>query len=159
MAGFFLIMAISTSYDRFIKDFNPNHWKSIEEFIEYKLLRISEQGSFYHNYYTDENGIETHIPPIDHFPKLKEYEIWCEGYRATGESEEASLMGKVLARNFTQACHLLMCQRFIDSQVEINSPNCTKNFDIGRWDYDPSKLRYWNCGLFWSKELAMKSFG
>lgn len=152
-------MAISTSYEGFKKDFNPNYWKSYDEFIEYKLLSIAEQGSFYHNYYTDQDGVEKHIPPIDHFPILKEYEVWMEGYAATGESGGAHLVGKVSARNFSQACHILMCRQYMEHVEKINNPAYSEYTDPGRWDYDPSRKSYWGCRLYWNEHLAKKSFG
>lgn len=149
-------MAISTNYEQMKQGYN-SRFGSLEDYEKYYLLKISEQGSFYHNYYTNKDGVEEHIPPVDHHPQLKEYEVWCEGYAATGESGSATLLGKAYARNFTQACHIVMCTNFLLNAQEVNDPNGKKYTDIGRWDYDPSKLSYWGCKLFWSKELAQKS--
>lgn len=144
-------MAITTSFEQLKQKFNPNYWSSIDEFEEYFLQNLSEKLPDT-NYYTDRNGIERTIKPIDHYPELKEYEVWVEGYAATGESGGASLVGKARARNFAQACHIVMCNRYLKSyKLERDTP--------GRWDYDPSRLSYWGCGLFWSEYLAKKTFG
>ncbi len=92
-------MAITTSFTGIQKEFNPQYWKSIDDFEEYYLRRIQETMAD-RNYYTDRNGVERQIDFINHFPELKEYEVWCEGYAATGESSDATLIGKAFARNF-----------------------------------------------------------
>ena len=99
----FKAMAITTNFQIIQKEFNPQYWKSIDEFEEYYLRRIQETMAD-RNYYTDRNGFERRIDFINHHPELKEYEVWCEGYAATGESAGASLVGKAMARNFAQAC-------------------------------------------------------
>jgi hypothetical protein len=35
---------------------------------------------------------------------MKEFEVWTEGYAATGQSSDATLHGKVMAKSFDQAC-------------------------------------------------------
>lgn len=151
-------MAISTNFTQVEKQFRSRYWESIKEFERYFLDRISET-TIDTNYYTTKEGLEIKIPPINHHPELKEYEVWMEGYAATGESGTASLLGKVKARNFAQACHIIECEAHLKWMKEINEPDYTQYVDAARWDYDPHQLRIWNCGLFWSKELAQKSFG
>ena len=151
-------MAYSTSWSDVKKAFNPQQWKSVEEFEQYFLQRQSEIRQE-PNYYTDKNGVEKVIEPVSHFPELKLYEVWSEGYAATGESGGAILMGKAHARNFSQACHTVMCMNFLENGMKINKPTYKGYVDAGRWDYDPSRLTYWGCLLYWSEELAKKTFG
>lgn len=152
-------MAISTTYQEIQGKFNPHYWKSFEEFEEYYLLNLAEGSKFNYNYYTNKEGVEIKIPTIDHHPVLKEYEVWMSGYAATGESAQAHLVGKAFARNFRQACHIVMCRDFLAYAEKINDPNHTEYEDPARWDYDPNRLTYWACGLYWSEELARKQFG
>lgn len=35
---------------------------------------------------------------------MPEFEIWCEGYRATGEHATANLIGKAIGATFDEAC-------------------------------------------------------
>ena len=151
-------MAISTTFqdiEKKFKSFKSKKWKSIDKFEEYYLRDLSER-LFQTNYYTDKEGVKRTIPPINHFPELKEYEVWIEGYCTEGESEEASMLGKVKARSFAQACHILMCKNHLDWMEKINQPTFKEFANPNRWDYDPSRLTYWGCKLFWSKELANK---
>ena len=148
-------MAISTTFEEIEKKFNSKKWKSIKEFEKYYLRDLSERLSQI-NYYTDKEGVKRTIPPVDHYLKLKEYDVWAEGYTVTGYSQKASWIGKVKARNFAQACHILMCRRYLE-EIEIkNRPTYGKFPESGRWDYDPDRLTYWGCKLFWSEELANK---
>ena len=93
-------------------------------------------------------------PPLE----LKEYEVWMEGYRATGEYGTASLWGKSIARSFEEACHKIACENYLKRTKE-DETNPYKNFGIGRWDYDPHKLTYWACKLYETELEARKSFG
>ena len=148
-------MAISTTFEEIEKKFDPKKWKSIKEFEKYYLRDLSERLADT-NYYTDKEGVEREILPTDHFPELKEYEVWAEGYSVTGYSQEASMLGKVKARSFAQACHILMCKNHLDWMEKINQPTFKEFANPNRWDYDPSRLTYWGCKLFWSEELANK---
>ena len=151
-------MAISTSFQDVREIYRPQYWKSLEEFEEYYLRNLSETLADT-NYYTNRHGVEVKINPINHFPKLKEYEVWMEGFSATGQSAGASLVGKAKARNFAQACHIVMCKQHLEFMEEENQPTYKHYSTPGRWDYDPSRLTYWGCQLYWSEELAKKSFG
>ena len=75
-------------------------------------------------------------------PKVtKLYEIWCEGYRATGESGGATLMGTSRAGNFRDACI---------------------SFFAGRRDgfnFNVDHLTYWGCSLYPDEAHAAVSFG
>lgn len=146
-------------YHTMKNDFRSNSWESLDEYIEYRLLDFREkrQDTIY---YTDKDNVEHTLPPINHFPELKEYEVWLGGYRATGESATASLMGTVKARNWGQACHIIMCQEKLKwIKEKENNPEHKGYVEPGRWDYDPTAFTYWACGLFWSEEVARKQFG
>lgn len=151
-------MAISTSFTRVKQEFDKSGWKSIDEYEHYFLQRISETTAD-RNYYTDKDGIERGIPFVDHFPELKEYEVWAEGYAATGERSGATLQGTAFARNFAQACDIVMCQNRLHRVAIDNHPNNKEYYSPRKWDYDPHRLSIWGCGLYWSKELASRSFG
>lgn len=151
-------MAITTDFKIIQKEFNPQYWKSIDDFEEYYLRRIQETMAD-RNYYTDRYGIEIKIDSINHHPELKEYEVWCEGYVATGEGAGASLVGKTLARNFAQACDIVMCKNHLAWINKVNNPYYKGYCPPSKWSYDPNILSDWGCRLYWSKELASKSFG
>lgn len=151
-------MAITTTFQQIEKQYYSRYWNSIDEFEAYFLRDLSERLADT-NYYTDRHEKQVVIPPINHHPELMEYEVWMEGYAATGESAGASLVGMVKARNFAQACHILVCKQHLEWIEKENNPNNKGYCDAGRWDYNPNRLTYWGCKLFWSRELAMKSFG
>ncbi len=79
--------------------------------------------------------------PFDPESGLSEqkWEIWAEGYRATGESSRAQRVGEAWGITFKQAC-----QRFY-AETDDN--------------YDPNRNTYWGCRLFPSEAEARKSFG
>ena len=74
---------------------------------------------------------------------MKEFEIWIEGYSATGESAPAMFIGKCVASTFKEAC-----ETFIDDKGQ-NLP-----LDVNR--QHPS---IWCCRLFDNEQDARKSFG
>ena len=152
-------MAIVTSFAKdVLPNFSSSYWDSVDEYEDYYLRRISETTAD-RNYYTDRNGIERKINFIDNHPSLKEYEVWISGYAATGESATASLVGKAFARNFAQACDILMCRLHLEWIEKVNSPDYKEYCPPRKWDYDPHKLSDWARGLYWSEKLARKSFG
>lgn len=72
---------------------------------------------------------------------IKEYEIWMEGYSATGESSEAKLIGTMYADSFQEAC---------DQWAISYGP---ANY------YDSKRLSYWACRLFDNEKDARKGYG
>jgi hypothetical protein len=76
----------------------------------------------------------------------KEYDVWMEGYSATGERDVAKFMGSYNAKSFAHACHICMCLYYLKIGQE-------------RWDYDPKTLSYWGMRLFENEVDARKSFG
>lgn len=106
-------------------------------------------------YYTDESGIETKLPPIV-YDEPREYEVWAEGYIATGEDAGPTLLGKAMARNFGQACHIVMASRYLaQAKKEIEEQH--KRLESVRWDYEPYRFTHWGLRLFWNEQLATKS--
>lgn len=69
------------------------------------------------------------------------WEIWCEGYRATGEHGTAQMMGRAQGKTFQEACDAFFAQR--------NDASF----------YDAKTLRYWACGLYDNEARARKNYG
>lgn len=69
----------------------------------------------------------------------KEFEIWSEGYNATGESGGPSFIGKSWGVSFSDAC-----DNYARRNPEFHS------------NYDPENLTHWACCLHPSKESAIK---
>lgn len=66
------------------------------------------------------------------------FDVWSEGYAATGESGGAVYHGQATAASFREAC------------VKV----------LGRNElFDPTRLTYWGCRLFPTEEEARRSFG
>lgn len=135
---------------------NRNNWRDFEEYKNYRILDRQEKGQYIYFYPSD--GAVIKFDSINNFP-LKEYEIWMEGYSATGESGTAHLLGKIEARNFAQACHIYAAESYLEEVEKINSASFKEYRDFSRWDYDTTRYSIWACRLFWSEELARKSFG
>jgi hypothetical protein len=66
------------------------------------------------------------------------YEIWAEGFAATGERGEAQLLGRCYGNSFREAC----INQFIGNKL-----------------FDSSRLTYWGCKLFDNENAARRSFG
>lgn len=73
--------------------------------------------------------------------ELTAYQIWSEGYSATGEHDTARLMGSSTGNSFREACI-----SFFD-----------KRKDSGY--FNSISLTYWGCHLFDNESDARKSFG
>ena len=69
---------------------------------------------------------------------MVEFEIWSEGYSATGESSGPIYFGKSFGRTFREAC---------DNFAKSN-PEFARN-------YDPDRLTHWACRLYSSKDSAL----
>ncbi len=150
-------MAISINDSIILAKWSKTSSGDFKEFREYYLKWLSETIPDT-IYYKPDFGDEVQIKPINHWPDLKTYEVWMEGYAATGEQGPAQLLGKVNARNFAQACHILTCEAYLKSAYAANGP-LHEGFWDGRWLYDAAALSVWGCRLFWSEELARRSFG
>lgn len=69
---------------------------------------------------------------------MTEFNIWSEGYEATGNHSPATLHGTVKAETFKDACDSF----FKDDKL-----------------YDPENLTYYACRLYDNFEDARRTFG
>lgn len=75
---------------------------------------------------------------------METYEVWLEGYIATGESSEAHFYGLHKAASFKEACMKAMTiHKFSDLDKYYNEENNT----------------YWACHFYNNELEARKSFG
>ena len=73
----------------------------------------------------------------------REFDIWVEGYAATGEHSPARFLGKARGYNFRSACIA-----YIDSLDEHK-----------RKDWNEDRTAIWGCRLFDNEAAARKSYG
>lgn len=73
---------------------------------------------------------------------MKEFDIWSEGYVATGQSSGATLLGYAKGEDFVQAC--------------VNLAKQDREFASY---FDKDRMTYWGCRLFDNSSDARKSFG
>lgn len=93
--------------------------------------------------------------------QVKEYEIWSEGYAATGEHGTATFHGKSKGRSFKEACIRLMCEehiKWIDKMCDPDYIGQRDNPDYG-WSYDANRNTLWGCNMYDNEVDARKSFG
>ena len=133
-----------------------HYWEDFDEFKEFYIKRLNERGE--HVYYIPNKGEAEKYDFINHFPDTKQYDVWMEGYIATGESEKAKKVGSASARNFGEACHKVMCRYYLEHLVKAEKDE-DMQYAVGRWDYDPYKLSYWERLLFDNERDARRSFG
>ena len=69
----------------------------------------------------------------------REFEVWSEGFAATGECGKATFHGRIRAQSFEGAC--------------------SKVFPEDDQNYDPISLSYWACKLFDNEADARRAFG
>jgi hypothetical protein len=74
---------------------------------------------------------------------MKTFEVWAEGYSATGDRGYHRLMGTAEAETFKEACDAV----FAEADKEV------------REFYDPKRLSYWACRLFDNASEAAEAFG
>lgn len=79
----------------------------------------------------------------------KHYEVWTEGYNATGNSQTATFHGKILAENFEQAC-IMQIGEMLDE--DDSQPDGYERDSEGR-------MSVWGCRCFDNEADARKSFG
>lgn len=91
--------------------------------------------------------------------ELKEYEVWSQGWSSSDGNAQAHLIGKTIARSFRQACHIIMCQKYLENIKKVNDPNYKEYFNPDRWDYDSKGITVWGCSLYDNEADARKSFG
>jgi len=71
------------------------------------------------------------------------FEVWSEGFRITGDSGQAHLLGKVEAPTFLMACRV--------AATQAGDPHNYREAD--------GVPRYWGCRLFDNEVDARRSFG
>jgi len=92
------------------------------------------------------------------YSELKEYEIWMEGYSATGEHGTAQMVAKIKARNFREACHIHFFTDFLNrTEKEMRENPQLSNKD--ELYYDPKELMFWCMRLFDNEADARKAYG
>ena len=73
---------------------------------------------------------------------IKEFDVWSEGYQASGDSSRATYHGISEGRDFKDAC--------------INLAEFDRNFSKY---FDPERITFWGCRLFDNEADARDSFG
>jgi hypothetical protein len=73
------------------------------------------------------------------------YDIWSEGFRASGDHGTAQCLGTEVARSFSEACW-----KFFVLKASENDPSRC---------YDFERNTYWDCRLFDNEEAARATFG
>ena len=73
---------------------------------------------------------------------MPSFEIWSEGFSATGNSGTAQRWGNAVGRTFKEAC----------LEYSRGDANFDNYFNLNR-------LTFWGCKLYPSEEEARKSFG
>lgn len=86
---------------------------------------------------------------------MKEYEIWIEGYVATGESSRASFIGKAMGETFEEACRNFREpeDQFIWG-IQVKKKGGALKLD-SHYPYPSS----WACRLYDNETDARRSFG
>lgn len=72
---------------------------------------------------------------------LREYDVWSEGYSATGQRSTAQFHGRFKGTSFTEACQAWAATSIQPEYFNLKS------------------LTYWGCKLFDNEEDARKAFG
>lgn len=78
---------------------------------------------------------------------MKTFEIWMEGFAATGQNSGASFHGTRQGETFKEA---------VDALMENWSKQKPKEVKV---NYNPKKLSYWGCRFYDNEVDARKSFG
>lgn len=87
---------------------------------------------------------------------MKNYEIWMEGYRATGESGTAQLIAIYEGESFDDAV-----MNYMEKTPNHGIAKNTRNGYISDKAYEnrESNWNIWSCNLFDNETDARKSFG
>lgn len=96
------------------------------------------------------------LVPLQPAPR-QVFEVWAEGWSATGNNSPARLVAKVEALTFREACYVAMCREYLDGVASQRKSATYYNPD--RFDYDFTNLKIWGCRLFPSEIEARASFG
>jgi len=96
---------------------------------------------------------------------MKEYEIWIEGYSATGESGIANFIGKASGNTFVEACNNFEYPEDIKAQyrdeiiVRKGEKLKLDGMSINNYVENAPVPKIWGCLLFDNETDARKSFG
>lgn len=76
---------------------------------------------------------------------MKTWEVWSEGYLASGDRADTTFEGRAEAETFAEACRIACVER-------------------GRWkiepgSFDPKGLTVWGCRLFDNEADARRAYG
>jgi len=83
--------------------------------------------------------IEKTRKEIYHSPgPFKKFEIWSEGFIATGEQATATYHGTIMANSFKEACRYMFYKRT---------------------DFDSKRLTLWGCRLYDNEMNARRTYG
>lgn len=74
---------------------------------------------------------------------MREFEVWMEGYSATGQSSPHRFIGKVKAKTFKEACYIALKNYFHCDEEEFKRL------------YDPKNNSFWGCKCFDNEKDAM----
>lgn len=94
---------------------------------------------------------------------MKEFEVWSEGYAATGEHGEATFGGKFMANDFDGAV-----EKYLKQKQETDFPDVMKYYSKNERFAErnnegimPKIIVHsiWGCRLFDNETDARKSFG
>ena len=90
------------------------------------------------------------------FSNMKEFEIWVEGYAATGEYGTAQMIGKGFGETFDDAVRDYMSKN-TNNGIEVNDRDRYINEES--YQKRRSNWNIWACSLFDNETDARKSFG
>jgi len=83
---------------------------------------------------------------------MKKYYIWIEGYSATGEHEDARMIGIYEGVTFEQAC--------VKALNDLKWPMLYEALQgLGTCYYNPKENSYWGRRFFNNETDARKAFG
>lgn len=77
---------------------------------------------------------------------MTEYQIWSEGYAATGECSDAQLIATIQAESFDEAV-----RKYVDAVPSLKA--------YYQYNEQTGYHSIWACRLFDNEEAARKSFG
>lgn len=98
---------------------------------------------------------------------MKEWEIWCEGYAATGEYSSAYFYGTAMGETFDEACENFVYAKGDHLNLDKNSDGTFRRGSyrgyiepgVGRAEKMIGNYSIWACQLFPTEAEARRSFG
>lgn len=100
------------------------------------------------------------IPKSKKLPELKKWDIWAEGYRATGESAEAAMLAHGIEAYSFDAAVIKYIASLKPDQAKYYKKYTPANFSTPEGFLNKrSNWSMWGCALFDNEIDARKSFG